>query len=67
MQIETYGQQMDVTPALRSRIQRDMELASFTRDAIGQGMQTLRASAAQKVAQGLTTITEVLDVLPPPE
>ncbi len=56
-----------ITPVLRSRVQKDMDLASFTRDAIAQGMQTLRASGAQKVAQGLTTIAEVLDVLPPPE
>ena len=56
-----------ITPPLRSRIQKDMDLATFTRDSVGQGMQTLRASAAQKVAKGLTTITEVLDVLPPPE
>ncbi len=56
-----------VSPELRSAIRQDMDQAAFTRACVRQGMQTLRAAGAQKVAQGLTTIAEVLDVLPPPE
>ena len=56
-----------ITPPLRSGIRQDMDQAAFTRACITDGMQTLRAAGAQKVAQGLTTIAEVLDVLPPPE
>ncbi|NLB14614.1 MAG: Flp pilus assembly complex ATPase component TadA [Gammaproteobacteria bacterium] len=56
-----------ITPPLRSGIRQDMDQAAFTRACVTDGMQTLRAAGAQKVAQGLTTIAEVLDVLPPPE
>ncbi|MFA5591209.1 MAG: ATPase, T2SS/T4P/T4SS family [Lysobacteraceae bacterium] len=56
-----------ITPPLRSGILQDMDQAAFTRACVTDGMQTLRAAGAQKVAQGLTTIAEVLDVLPPPE
>ncbi len=56
-----------VTPALRSRIQRDMDLGAFTRACVEQGMQTLHAAGARKVAAGVTTLAEVLEVLPPPE
>ncbi len=56
-----------ITPPLRSRIRQDMDQADFTRACVTDGMQTLRAAGAHKVAQGLTTIAEVLEVLPPPE
>src|SRR5690554_2677901 len=56
-----------ITPPLRSGIRQDMDQAAFTRACVTDGMQTLRAAGAQKVAQGLTTIAEVLEVLPPPE
>ncbi len=56
-----------VTPPVRSQIRQDMEQAAFARTCVAQGMQTLRRAGAQKVAQGMTTIAEVLDVLPPPE
>ena len=56
---------MPVTPALRALIRPDMELAAFTRAAVGDGLRTLRMAGAEKVAQGLTTVEEVLTVLPP--
>ena len=58
---------MPVTPLLRALIRPDMELAAFTRAAVGEGLRTLRIAGAEKVAQGLTTIEEVLSVLPPAE
>ncbi|MDH5822057.1 GspE/PulE family protein [Luteimonas sp. RD2P54] len=58
---------MPVTPALRARIRPDMELAGFTAAARQGGLRTLRDAAAAKVAQGLTTVEEVLTVLPPRE
>ncbi|MCX7557489.1 GspE/PulE family protein [Xanthomonadaceae bacterium JHOS43] len=58
---------LTVTPPLRSQIRQDMDQAAFTHACIQQGMQTLRTAGAMKVAQGLTTIAEVLDALPPPE
>jgi len=54
-----------VTPAIRALIQPRMDLAAITRTAHEEGMRPLRASAAAQVARGLTTIQEVLNVLPP--
>jgi general secretion pathway protein E len=54
-------------PKLRSRITADMDLAGFHRAARGEGLRTLRRAGLEKVAQGLTTIEEVLSVLPPSE
>ena len=58
---------LSITPLLRSLIQPDMDLTAFTRAAIGEGLRTLRAAGAEKVAQGVTTIQEVLTTLPPQE
>lgn len=55
-----------ITPELRSRIRPDIDQADFTQACVQQGMQTLRAAGARKVAAGLTTVAEVLEVLPPP-
>jgi general secretion pathway protein E len=41
-----------------------MELDGFTRAAIGEGMRPLRVAGAEKVAQGLTTVEEILSTLP---
>ena len=54
-----------VTPAIRALIQPDMDLAKLTETAFTEGMQPLRASAAAQVARGITTIPEVIHVLPP--
>ncbi|WP_024891961.1 GspE/PulE family protein [Luteimonas huabeiensis] len=58
---------MPVTPRLRAMIRPDMELAAFARAAVAGGLRTLRRAGAEKVAQGLTTVEEVLTVLPPRE
>ncbi|MBS0213762.1 MAG: Flp pilus assembly complex ATPase component TadA [Proteobacteria bacterium] len=58
---------LPLTPALRGLIRADMDLDGFTRAAIGQGMRSLRTTAMQKIAAGLTTVEEVLSVLPPRE
>ena len=58
---------MPVTPLLRGLIRPDMDLAAFTRAAVGEGLRTLRMAGAEKIAQGLTTVEEVLTVLPPQE
>ena len=42
-----------------------MDLAGFSRAARAEGLRTLRQAGLEKVAQGLTTIEEVLSVLPP--
>ena len=56
---------LTITPPLRSLIRADMELSGFTRAAIGEGMRPLRIAGAEKVAQGLTTVEELLSTLPP--
>ncbi|HET6588043.1 MAG TPA: GspE/PulE family protein [Oleiagrimonas sp.] len=52
---------------LRARISADLALDDFITAAHAQGMRPLRISAAAQVARGLTTVAEVLTVLPPPE
>jgi general secretion pathway protein E len=54
-----------VTPPIRALIQPDMDLARLTEAAYAEGMRPLRASAAAQVARGVTTIPEVVNVLPP--
>ena len=51
----------------RAAIQRDTDLMVFTEAVVKDGMKPLRISAAQHVARGLTTMEEVLGVLPPVE
>ncbi len=58
---------MPISPSLRAMVRPDMELAAFTRAAVGEGLRTLRVAAADKVARGLTTVEEVMTVLPPVE
>ena len=55
---------LTISPLLRSLIRSDMDLAGFTRAAIGEGMRPLRFTGAEKVAQGLTTVEEILATLP---
>ncbi|WP_305806279.1 GspE/PulE family protein [Stenotrophomonas sp. YIM B06876] len=54
-------------PRLRGLIRSDMDLAGFSRAARAEGLRTLRRTGLEKVAAGLTTIEEVLSVLPPSE
>jgi general secretion pathway protein E len=54
-----------ITPPIRALIQPDMDLARLTEAAYADGMRPLRASAAAQVARGVTTIPEVVNVLPP--
>jgi general secretion pathway protein E len=56
-----------VTPALRTLIHPSVEMAKFTEAALKDGMRPLRISAAAHVARGVTTIEEVMGVLPPVE
>ena len=53
-----------VTPTLRAMINPSIELAKFSEAALKEGMRPLRLSAAMHVAHGLTTVEEVLGVLP---
>jgi general secretion pathway protein E len=56
---------LSLTDDLRARIRGDLDLAAFAGMAVRQGMRPLRAAAAEKVFSGLTTVAEVLPILPP--
>ena len=49
------------------QMNEDCDLIELRNQAMREGMHTLRLSGAQKVAQGLTTIEEVMRVAPPAE
>ena len=58
---------MKVSPRLRGLISAQLDLSGFGQAALAEGMRPLRISAADQVAAGLTTVQEVLTVLPPIE
>jgi general secretion pathway protein E len=57
---------MSINAALQSAIATSPELVQLRQLAIKAGMRPLRHAAAEKVAQGLTTIDEVLSLTPDP-
>ncbi|HEY4093220.1 MAG TPA: GspE/PulE family protein [Luteibacter sp.] len=56
---------MPLSPRLRAQITAQLDLARFNEMALREGMKPLRISAAAQVAAGLTTVREVMNVLPP--
>ena len=56
---------MTLTPTLRAHIKPDSDALSIRKHAVKEGMIRLRISGAQKIAMGLTTVEEVLKVVPP--
>lgn len=55
---------LEIDQELRELIRPDMELARFAAAAVSHGMRPLNWAAAHKIAQGLTTMDEVLTILP---
>jgi len=58
---------MRISPPLRQMIVQNADLVRLTETALSEGMRPLRVSAAAQVARGVTTIAEVIGVLPPIE
>ncbi len=58
---------LKLSPHLRRLISAQLDLAQFGQAALAEGMRPLRISAADQVAAGLTTVEEILSVLPPIE
>jgi general secretion pathway protein E len=58
---------MKLSPRLRGLISAQLDLGGFGQAALSEGMRPLRISAADQVAAGLTTVQEILTVLPPIE
>ena len=57
---------MQVTRELRSLITENTEIVALTQAAYKAGMRPLRVSGAAKIAQGMTTVEEVLKSAPLP-
>jgi general secretion pathway protein E len=57
---------MPVTSALRSVMSKATDLAEMRRLATRGGMRSLRLTGAEKVAQGLTSVAEVIALTPDP-
>ena len=55
---------MPMSEALRNTLDEQTDMARLRRQAIRDGMYSLRLSGAQKVAAGVTTIEEVMRVTP---
>jgi len=58
---------MRISVPIRRMIQPEIDLGRLTEAALAEGMRPLRVSAAAQVARGITTIPEVIGVLPPVE
>ncbi|MEQ8659368.1 MAG: ATPase, T2SS/T4P/T4SS family, partial [Gammaproteobacteria bacterium] len=55
---------MRTNSALAELIDGELQTATLRRAALRQGMRPLRVAGAQKVARGLTTVEEVIKVVP---
>ncbi len=53
---------MEITPALKRIISKDMGTEAIREQAIKDGMHTLRMSASEYVQEGITSVTEMLRV-----
>ncbi|PCK01464.1 MAG: type II secretion system protein E [Alteromonadaceae bacterium] len=58
---------LSLSEGVQELIQDNTDLLKLRKQAMRDGMRTLRLSGAQKVAQGMTSMSEVLRVAPPPE
>jgi len=58
---------LGLSEQVQTYIRDDLDLIALRQQAMREGMRTLRLSGAQKIAQGKTTLAEVLRVAPPPE
>ena len=56
---------MRISPAIRQMILPNVDLVRLSEAALADGMRPLRVSAAAQVARGVTTVQEVIGVLPP--
>ena len=57
---------MVMTPDLRKAVSEETDLDTLRDRAFREGMKPLRISGAMKIAAGVTTIDEVMNVAPPP-
>jgi len=58
---------LSVTEAFKGEVTKEPNMASLRRQAVADGMRPLRLAGALRVAEGVTTIEEVLSATPPLE
>jgi general secretion pathway protein E len=58
---------LSVTEAFKAKVTKDPDMLALRRQALSDGMRPLRLAGALKVAEGLTTMEEVLAATPPME
>ena len=56
---------LSVTEAFKDKVSREPNLGAIKRQAVADGMRPLRLAGALRVAEGMTTIEEVLTATPP--
>jgi len=56
---------LTVTEAFKDKVTKDPSIDALRRQAVADGMRPLRLAGALKVAEGLTTIEEILSTTPP--
>ena len=56
---------LTVTEAFKDKVSKEPNIDSLRRQAVTEGMRPLRLAGALKVAEGLTTIEEILATTPP--
>ncbi|MGA9852476.1 MAG: GspE/PulE family protein [Gammaproteobacteria bacterium] len=57
---------LSFSPGIKKLITNDFDMDALRQEAIRSGMKPLRLRGAQKVAEGVTTVEEVLRVVPAP-
>jgi general secretion pathway protein E len=58
---------LSVSEAFKDKVTREPSIAALRRQAIADGMRPLRLAGALRVAEGVTTLEEVLTATPPLE
>ncbi len=56
---------LKITPSIKSLVTQECDVAPLRQQALQEGMMLLRINGAQKVAQGVTTIAEIMRVASP--
>jgi general secretion pathway protein E len=56
---------MTVSEAFKEKVNREPGMEALRRQAVQDGMRPLRVAGAMRVAEGMTTLEEVLSCTPP--
>ena len=56
---------LTVTEAFKDKVSREPQMEALRRQAVADGMRPLRLAGAARVAEGQTTLDEVLATTPP--